>query len=716
MTRRGHRLAGKTARKGMRSWPSATGLPAVLAAAAKHREAGRLGKAEASYRRVLKAAPEQPDALHWLGVLEHKRGHNERATDLLERAAALRPGDPLCLYHLGEIRRAVGRYPKAIESYRQALSLKPGVADIHYGLGTALLEAGCAEEAVTELSRAVGLSPNDPEAHNNLANALADVERVDAAVTHYRTALALRPGYAEAHLNLGLAFVQIGRDEEAEPCFCDASAADPELAEARRQLALLLLRAGRADESLKLFRELIEAQPASAAAAHDLGNALQSLERYQDAVAWYRKVIQLSPDHADAHNNLGHCLAKLGRFEEALSDYHSAVRLRPDFAEAHFNIGLCLQSVGRFDEAVEAHQRALAHRPDLTEAHYNLSMIKRDKVDDDEIARLEVLLAKPDLAEEGRVNISFALAKIHEDRGNVDTAFAYYRGGNDLKARTLTFDAERHVDYVDRVIATFDQDFFAARRDFGVCSDLPVFIVGMPRSGTTLVEQILSSHPAVHGAGELDDVRHLVNVLSKRLETDTPYPECAAEVDRSTSEALAQEHLDSLQRRFPALPRITDKMTGNYLRLGLIALLLPKAAIIHCRRDPLDTCLSCYFQNFANGLNFTYDLGHLGLVYRQYDRLMAHWSRALPVPILELRYEDLIADPEATSKRIVDFCNLPWNERCLNFHDTTRQVRTASFWQVRQPVYATSIGRWCPFAHHLGPLFEMLDYPKPEGE
>lgn len=690
-------------------------LQAMLAAAARWRQAGRLEEAEKLYRRVLKADPDHADALHWLGVFEHKQGRNERALDLVGRAATVRPGDPLCLYHLAEIRRAAGHYVEAVESYRQALSVQSGVADIHYGLGTALLELGRAEEAVAELSQAVRLAPNDPEAQNNLANALADVERVDEAVAHYRIATRLRPGYADAHLNLGLVLVQCAREEEAEGCFRDALAADPELIEARRQLVRLLLRAGRAKEALDLLHELVARQPASAAAARELGNALRSLERYEDAVECYRKAIALASDDAEAHNDLGHCLSKLGRFEQALDHYDRAVRLRPGFAEAHFNIGICLQSVGRFEEAAEAHRRALTHRPDLAEAHYSLSMINRDKSDDGPMAQLEALLGQSDLADEARINACFALAKHYEDRGEVDAAFRHYRNGNDLKARIVHFDGARHVDYIDRLIATYDANFFAGRRDFGVRSELPVFIIGMPRSGTTLVEQILSSHPAVHGAGELDDIRQMVDGLPNRLGTTTPHPECAAEIDRPTSEALAQEYLADLARRFPAVPRITDKMTGNYLRLGLIALLLPKAAVIHCRRDPLDTCLSAYFQNFANALNFTYDLRHLGLVYRQYERLMVHWRRVLQLPILEVCYEDLVAEPEKATRDILAFCKLPWDGRCLDFHEHAREVRTASFWQVRQPIYATSVGRWRTFRHHLGPLFEVLGHPRPEG-
>ena len=677
LNRKQRRQAARTARAGRAAEDSSAGLQSALAAAAQQRVAGRFRQAEVLYRRVLATAPGQPDALHWLGVLEHLGGRNEAAEGLLEQAAAVRPRDPLCLYHLAEARRARGRNAEAVKAYRQALTHRSDVADIHFGLGTALLDLGDAGQAADALRRAVEISPGDPEARNNLANALAELGEDEAAEAGYRRALALRPDYAEAHMNLGILLARSGRDSEAEGSYRTAVASDPDSLAARLQLARYLRRVGRPEQALKALRE----------------------------------ATALRPDHAEAQNDLGRCLVEFGRSEEALGPYRRAVDIRADFAEAHFNLGVCLQSLGRFDEAVAAHQRALALRPDLAEAHYNLSLIARERGGDDEVRRLEALLAAPDLAEEARVNASFALAAILQARGETDRAFAHYRQGNELKARSQPFDGARYVDYVDRLMVTFDAAFFASYAGSETVSDLPIFIVGMPRSGTTLVEQILASHPEVHGAGELEDIRRMVGDLPDRLGGGARFPECAHGIGDELAGALAGEYLECLRRRSPDARRVTDKMTGNYLRLGLIARLLRGARVIHCHRDPLDTCLSCYFQNFANGLSFSYDLGHLGLVYRQYERLMAHWREVLPLPILDLRYEDLIADQEAASRRIVAFCDLPWDESCLRFHEENRQVRTASFWQVRQPLYASSVGRWRAFAEHIGPLFEALGHP-----
>lgn len=688
--------------------PSRGDTRAARASAARLRQAGRIDEAERLYRTILKAEPDQPTALNWLGALRHLRGDDARALELLTRAARIRPQEPLCLFHLAEVCRASGRFEEAADTYRRALQVQPVPADLHFGLGTALLNLGRAREAADALSVAVAHAPDDPEARNNLGNALSELGETGKAEAHYRAALACEPRYAEAQLNLGLLLAQSEREEAAEACLRKALALDPALSGARRQLSCLLVRTGRAAEALDLLHRAVEADASSAGLAQELGDVYRAADRYAEAADWYARALDLDPDDVTLHVTLGQCLFESGRLDEALRRFHFALERDPDLADAHFNTGLCLQSLGRFEDAIVAHERALALRPDLAQAHINLATIQPADARQDEIARLEALLSDASLAPEARINLNFALAKRYEARADTDAAFGCYQSGNALKAQAVQFDATRHADFVDRCIAIFDQAFFAARQGFGAGSDRPVFILGMPRSGTTLVEQILAAHPDVHAAGELDDFRRLIRELPDELGRTEPFPECARALDRSTSAALADKYLDSLERRFPHGARITDKMTGNYLRLGLIALLVPQATVIHCRRDPIDTCLSCYFQNFANGLSFTYDLEHLGVVYRHYTRLMAHWRRVLPMRILDVQYEDLVARPEMVSRDIVAFCNLQWDARCLAFHAHERPVKTASLWQVRQPIYASSIGRWRRYEHHLRPLLEAL--------
>lgn len=458
-----------------------------------------------------------------------------------------------------------------------------------------------------------------------------------------------------------------------------------------------------------------QARGADDPAARDLHGALAAAAslrqagRLDEAERLYRQILASAPDQPTALNWLGALLHVRGDNAGALDLLTRAARLSPREPLCLFHLAEVCRATDRQEDAVRAYRRALACQPATADLLFGLGTALLALGQADAAARElgRAVAAAPD-APQARISLNFAVAKLHQSTGDPDAAFAHFRAGNALKARTLGFDPARHSDFVDRCIATFDRDFFAARRGWGVASETPVFILGMPRSGTTLVEQILSAHPDVHGAGELDDFRPLVRDLPAPPGATAGFPDCARALGRDACDALARGHLDSLAQRFTPAARVTDKMTGNYLRLGLIAMLLPRATVIHCRRDPLDTCLSCYFQNFANGLSFTYDLGHLGLVYRQYARLMAHWREVLPLRILDVRYESLVAAPETVSREIVDFCNLPWNARCLAFHQHERQVQTASLWQVRQPIYASSVNRWQAYADHLGPLREAL--------
>ncbi|MGH6913403.1 MAG: sulfotransferase, partial [Geminicoccales bacterium] len=363
------------------------------------------------------------------------------------------------------------------------------------------------------------------------------------------------------------------------------------------------------------------------------------------------------------------------------------------------------QQMGEFDEAARLFRRALAAEPKLTSAWYGLVMSKRIDPEAERPA-LERLTGDDGLNDDQRRDLLFVLAHLDNDRKAYDAAFACFRAANDLRKKTSRFERARWSRLVSTLMASFPAEFFAARRGWGDDSELPVFVLGMPRSGTTLVEQIIASHPDAFGAGELYDIQHLANALGESP-GGLPFPQGAPQLGRADVAALADGYLASLRRRAPGARRVVDKMPGNFLYLGLIALLFPRAKVVHCRRDPLDCCISCYFQNFRT-LEFTSDLDDLGHYYREYERLMRHWQAALPLPILDVQYEQLIAAQAAESRRLVDFVGLPWDDRCLSFHETRREIRTASIWQARQPIYASSIGRWRPYEAHLGPLKRAL--------
>ncbi|MGH6954441.1 MAG: tetratricopeptide repeat-containing sulfotransferase family protein, partial [Alphaproteobacteria bacterium] len=383
------------------------------------------------------------------------------------------------------------------------------------------------------------------------------------------------------------------------------------------------------------------------------------------------------------------------------------LRLEPRHADACVGMGEHLQVMGRFDESAGWFLRAIDIDPDHPSANTLLARHKAADPADRRIARVAKALARDDLTDEGRATASFALGTIHDEQGRHDEAFQSFRAANELMKKSHAWSAERWTGLLARIAATFTRGLFHELAPVaGSPSEAPLFIVGMPRSGTTLVEQVLASHPRVLAGGERRDINRFAEGLSSRTGCGQPYPECERHLDLTIAREFAARYLAEFGERVAHATRVTDKMPGNYAHLGLIRILFPNARVIHCRRDPLDTCLSMYFQRFTRGNEFSYDLADLGTYCRDYLRLMEHWRAVLPM--LEIDYERLVGDLAATAREIVAFSGLNWDERCLTPHLTERPVMTASHWQVRQPVYGTSVGRWRNYERHLGPLVEAL--------
>jgi Flp pilus assembly protein TadD len=619
-----------------------------LAAAVRHHEAGRLAEAEAVYRGILLEAPRHPHALHLLGVLAHQAGRHRQALDLIHQA--LEVHGPHAVFHgnLAAVYLALGNLAETAAHAREAIRLDPAVSDAHNNLGVALMRQGRYDEAAAAFRETLRLQPGHVNARCNLGAVLHRQGSFPEAITLLRETVRLAPGHAQAHNDLGGALLACNQ---------------PALAE-------------------RHLREAVRLRPTFAEALSNLGLALREMGRIDEAVECFRAALRLNPAYAGAHNNLGYTLEFQGKVEEARAAFLEALRLDPN------------------------NPRALASLSDLAAAgHYTFSAAQVRHVQD--------LIARGNLPIDDIGRLHFALARVHNRAGAYDEAFKHYRQGNELRKeyvrrRGAAFDPQVHRRYIDRLIAAFTPEWFERVKSFGVDSELPIFVVGMMRSGTSLAEQILASHPRVHGAGELPYLDSVVAGLPPRLGTTEPYPECLARLDAATARALAEEHLQRLRKLGGGADRVVDKLPFNFLHVGMIAALFPRARIVHCRRDPIDTCLSCFFQNFGEPHGFTLDLRHLGLYYREYERLMEHWRRVLPVPVFELCYEELTADQEAVSRRLVGFCGLEWDERCLRFHDTERPVRTASTLQVRRPMYRSAVGRWKRYEAHLGPLIEAL--------
>ena len=609
-------------------------------AAYAHDQAGRRDRAEALYRKALQKAPDHADALHLLGVIAHERGRHARAIQLIERALAIVPEFPAAEVNLGNALKALGRRADAASSYRRAIALRPDYAIAYCNLGAVQCEQGAVDAALESAERAIALMPELADAHINRANALCAQRRFVEAEAALRRALELAPQRAET---LGA-----------------------------------------------------------------LGAVLAELGRLDDALSCHRRAIELRPDEAAPHHMTGSTLFRAHRLEASEASYRRALALAPELAMAWHGLGNVLVAQGRFDEATPCLRRALALDPDLAEA-YEVLAFNRQRCDDRaELDHLGALLRNPDHPAADRIAAGFALGAFLDNANRCEDAFAYFLEANALCRQVLAnsgdrFDARRFGQEVDGLVERCTPALFDAAAGFGNPSELPVFIVGMPRSGTSLVEQIAASHSRVLGAGERPDVARLAEAV-RTHNRDRPI----ADWDMDFARQLADAQLAQLQTSAGGAVRVIDKTPDNILHLEIIALLFPGARVVFCRRDPRDTGLSCFLLRFGEGHAFACDLADCGHRLVETERLAEHWRRVLPLSMLTVDYEALIGDPEQQSRRLIEFLGLDWEPACLDFHRNRRPVFSASSWQVRQPIYHRSVGRWRRYEPHLGPLLAIV--------
>jgi Flp pilus assembly protein TadD len=490
-----------------------------------------------------------------------------------------------------------------------------------------------------------------------------------------------------------------------------ALAIKPGLIDALYNRGSLLKELNRPGEALATYKKALAINSNYAEAHITCGNLLQSLNRPEEALASYNKAIAVNPNIVDAHVMRGDLLRELNRSEEALASYDRAVAVNPDYAVAHDRRGLVLIELGRLAEATSAHESAIALAPRKAPFYYNLTAVKQLTLGNP-LARAMKKLSR-DIASldwEDQTTLHFALAKTFADNADYKRSFRHLLDGNALKRKRVDYDEAAILAAIDNARAMFTSELTRANQGLGEPSRIPVFVVGMPRSGGTLVEQVLCSHPKVFGAGEIPEF------LNAAVEVGGPNLD-ALNFSGENSEMLGDQlrgigasYVRRIARMAPAAERIVNKMPDNFRLAGLIHLALPNARIIHIRRDPIDTCVSCFSKLFVkDNAPFTYDLAELGRYHRAYDSLMAHWRDALPPNVmLDIQYEDLVADIERQARRMIVYCGLEWDERCVNFHRTERPVRTASAVQVRQPVYKTSAGQWRNYETFLRPLLSAL--------
>ncbi len=741
----------------------------TLTTAIELHRSGQLAGAERVYRASLAHEPENADALHLLGVLRHQQGDHAQAIELIRKAIALRPSVPAFHANLAEAYRAggqldraagscrmalrlwpdypealgnlglalqgLGRREEAVEKFRHALRLQPNAAGIHNGLGTVLRELGRFDEALEAFRQAVAHDPNLAMAHSNLGQLLLDRGRAEEALPHCQEAVRLQPDLAAGHNNLGNVLRTLDRFVEARDAYGEALRLNPDLVPALANLGLTLHREGQLNDALPWMRQAVEMEPDNPAWWENLGDLRMEREEHAEAVSCYERVLALKPDRAATHNSLGWALQEEGKLAEAAEHYRTALRLDPDLGGAQLNIGGVHEEMGELPEAEAAFRAALKIQPRFVLAHARLATLLRGKLPDADLAALEVRLAE--VKGEPRANLLFGLAQVLDGRGDYARAADCLREANALalenaRRRKRDYDPAQHEQFVDNMVKACDKAFFA--RTMAGRTDLqsvpqssrrPVFVFGLPRSGTTLIEQVLASHSLVHGAGELRLVRRSFESIPALLERQEWPIHCLLHLDAPAVCRLAEQHLQWLSahhgtasggRQPPVAPdRVVDKMPDNYLYLGFMAALFPNATFIHCRRDLRDVAVSCWMTNFRS-IPWANDPEHIATRFAQYRRVMDHWRAVLPVKIHEVDYAETVGDLEGVARRLVAACGLEWEPRCLEFHRLRRPIRTASVTQVRQPIYTQSVARWKHYEQPLAELFARLpdsDGPSP---
>jgi tetratricopeptide (TPR) repeat protein len=602
-------------------------------------------------------------------------GDLDQAKLLCDQMLGAAPAHPQVLLMRAELESQSGNHEVALSILDGLARRWPSIAAVQFCQGNALHAAGCPAEAAAKLRTAVQLEPGFALAQCNLGLVLEELGQLEAAIASYERAILLDPALAEARSNLGNVLLKTEKDEKLQ-------------------------------EAIVHLRHALRLRPGSAKAHHQLGVALQRAMLLDEAIACHQAAVALQPDYPEAHYFLASALDGAGRSDEAIASFKKAIAQRPELSVAWVGLANAFRELGRFAEAIEHYERAIELDPGLAAARSGLAGCRRAGGDSAELDGLLRTLRGHGLRDDDRGACYLAMAKLHDDAGRYDEAFTAAEQGNRLlrtaqHARHIRYDHDILRTNTDEIACTFNHEFFAERRAWGSDSETPVFIVGYFRSGTTLVEQICASHSRVFGAGELPHVPRLAARLQRP-------PSAALGWTGELIRSCADAHLQRLERMREGAAYVIDKLPDNLFNLGLIATMFPRARIVFCHRDGRDAALSVFLQRFTQRVAFSTDLVDAGRRWHETERMASAWDTRLPLRVHHVQYESLIRDFEAEARKLISFLDLTWEPRCLEFHTLVRLVKTASLWQVRQPIYTRSVGRWRNYSRHLGPLCDAI--------
>jgi tetratricopeptide (TPR) repeat protein len=561
----------------------------------------------------------------------------------------------------------------AVRAYRQAIKIKPDFVEALNNLGNVLVDLGSYIDAAKAYRKAVKLLPEHPMLMNNLGNVLQLQGENKKAIEWFKSAIALDLNYADAYCNLGHALKDLGDLEKAS----------------------------------KSYQTAIQLDPANQEAYNGFGNILVKKGEPEEAVIAFQKVVSIDPNHKEAYNGLGNALLDIGEIERAIISFRRAIELNPYNKEAYRGLGNVHNGSGNLELAIDLYRQVLKVQPDDAQAYRMLSACKKFSSRDDDLHTMELLMDKSGGSDQQNMNLAYGLGKAYEDLQEYEKSMTYIIEANRLKRKSVNFDNSVVKKAFDDIKDSFSKDFFDNRDKTGSQDASPIFILGMPRSGTSLAEQILASHPHIFGAGELTLLSKLTLQISEKGSVNK-YPQGIGALRSDYLQELGDEYIEKIRKHSGSAKYIIDKMPHNFLYIGFIKTILPNAKIIHCTRNPMDNCLSLFKNYFATGHLYSYEMTELGQYYGLYLDMMKHWQLSLPGFCYELRYEQLVENVEAETRNLLEYCNLPWDKACLDFHKTERLVQTASSAQVRRPIYNGSVELWTRYEKQLSPLHNAI--------
>ena len=683
----------------------------AVAIGSKLYQRGRYRQAELVCRQMLKAKPALADAHSILGVVLHAQGKTKEGLAALKRAVKLAPKAANYRSNLGEVQRQSGDLAGATVSLQEAIDLDPKNSQAHNNLGIVRFESRAFDDAVASYRKAIELRPDFPEAYNNLGNALRRTKDSDGAIDAYQNALALREVYPEAYNNLGTLLREQGKLEQAEHALRKAVLQKPSYVEAQNNLAQLLYAQGKEVDALRQLTEALKADPKN---VRSLVLTARCQSRRNNQVATEqasRLALQQDPDNVEAMTVLGQVLHETDKYDEALKHLERAVELAPRNPEALNYYGVTLKSVGRLDDARETILKGLELNPNMLGAYANLNDLVDFSERKDLFDKIESIMeGAGDKRVPGLLPLHYAYAKALDDNKQHEKALEHFIRGGQMKRQQLAYKEDETVQFFENIKAAFPASIFENRPFEGDPTDRLVFIVGMPRSGSTLTEQILASHDGIYGAGEVKYFSQAMHRVRDRFPSLSKYPEMVGELSQAQANLIGKHYTERMFGPAGDAPRVTDKLLTNYFFVGLLHLLFPNAKFVNTRRNPVDTCLSGFTKLFKDDMPHSYDLGELGRYYRQYDALMQHWEKVLPEGVMKvMHYEKTVDNLEEEAKGLIDFLGLDWDDKVVDFHKSKRPVKTASVAQVRKPIYKTSVERWKRYGNGLQPLIDAIE-------